>query len=171
MRHLDLENVEEATEFERLCPGGYVVMITKATDVPEKEYLKIEYDIIEGKFANYFTNLEKTAKFWGGSFIRSYKETALPFFKGFITTVTNGNSNFHWRDNEADLIGMDIGVVLSAEEYESNDKKIKTRLYVSQVTTPEKIRRNDYSVKELKKFQSKNDGFAPPIDELPKEWL
>ena len=52
MRPIDWNNVEEVTtEFEKVAPGGYIAIITSVTDEPAKEYLKMELDIIEGKFA------------------------------------------------------------------------------------------------------------------------
>ena len=38
---------------QRPQAGGYVCVITKAEDVPEKQYLLVEFDISEGDFAGY----------------------------------------------------------------------------------------------------------------------
>ena len=34
----------------RLPMGGYVAQIKKITDVPEKEYFDVEYEIVEGEY-------------------------------------------------------------------------------------------------------------------------
>ena len=85
MKNVNLQNVEEAKDFERLPAGGYVCGITAVEDVADKEYLKIEFDIAEGDFKNYYRDLYQSKAFWGGNFVKSYKDKALPFFKGFIT--------------------------------------------------------------------------------------
>ena len=59
MRQVNLENVQEAGEFQRMPSGGYVCKITNVEDVPidpktgKGDYLKIEYDICEGEFKDY----------------------------------------------------------------------------------------------------------------------
>ena len=45
MRPIDLNNVQEAQEFKKVKPGGYVCEMTAIEDVPNKEYLRIEFDI------------------------------------------------------------------------------------------------------------------------------
>lgn len=83
MQYKDLTNVQAAGEYTKLQPGGYICQITKVEDFSEKEYLKIEYDIADGEFKKYFKELSEKFNFWGGNFIRSYKDSALPFFKAF----------------------------------------------------------------------------------------
>ena len=45
----------EGGSFGNLPEGGYVCVITKVTDKPDKEYLEIEYDIAEGDFAGWWS--------------------------------------------------------------------------------------------------------------------
>ena len=95
MRPIDWNNVEEATsEFEKVTPGGYIAIITAVTDEPAKEYLKMELDIIDGKFAGYFTELCNAKGFWGLTLYRSYKESALGFFKAFKNCVEACNRGY-----------------------------------------------------------------------------
>ena len=115
MKILNLDNVNAAEEFDRLIPGGYVCGITAVEDVPEKEYLRIEYDIAEGKLKNYYRTLYNNKGFWGGSTIKSYKEKALPFFKGFITAVEQSNAGYKWDNDENKLIRKLVGFVLAEE--------------------------------------------------------
>ncbi len=157
MRPIDLSNVEEAREFERVTPGGYVCGITNVKDVPESEYLLIEYDIAEGSLKNYYRQLSDARGFWGGKFVKSYKGKALPFFKGFITAVESSNSGYRWNYDENTLRRRLIGLVLGEEEYRKNNGTVGKRLYVAQVHSVDKIRSGDYTVPPLKKL------VAPPI--------
>lgn len=159
MRQLNLQNVEEATEFERVVPGGYVCGITQVTDVPEKEYLMIEYDIAEGPKKNYYRQLSDAKGFWGGKFVKSYKEKALPFFKAFITAVERSNSGYTWDNDETKLKRKLVGLVFGEEEYRKNDGSIGKRLYVDQIHSVDKIRNLDYVIPELKRLS------APSITE------
>ena len=61
MKALDLTNVQANAggEFPRVTPGGYVIGIVSVQDVPEKEYLKISYDIAEGELKNYYYEMKK----------------------------------------------------------------------------------------------------------------
>lgn len=150
MKKHDWNNIEEATEFRGLPAGGYVCGITTAEDYADKEYIKCEFDIAEGEFKNYYKDLYASKAFWGGSFIKSYKEKALPFFKMFFTKVEKSNKGFKWADDETKLRGKLIGLVLSEEEYQKNDGTIGTRLYVSDFKTVEEIRKGDFKVKDKK---------------------
>jgi len=152
MKDLNLANVQEAQEYERPVPGGYICGITSVEDVADKQYLKIEYDFAEGKFKNYYRELYEAKSFWGGSFIKSYKEKALPFFKGFITAVENSNKGFTFNNDETALKRKMVGLVLGEEEYFAKDGTIKTRLYVDQVRSVDAIKKGDFEIPELKKF-------------------
>ena len=54
----DFENIQESTgQFRRLPPGGYVCAIYHVEDVPSKEYLKIDFDVVKGDEKGYFKKL------------------------------------------------------------------------------------------------------------------
>jgi hypothetical protein len=150
MKNVDLSNVEEAKEYVRLGAGGYICKITKVEDVPNKEYLKIEYDVVQGDFKDYFKNLFEAKKFWGGNFIRSYKETALSFFKSFTTAIEKSNSNFKFNNDETKLVGKLIGLVLGEEGYIANDGSSKSRLYVKETRSVDAIKNKEFEVPEYK---------------------
>ena len=105
MKKLNLGNVQEFKDFKSPKAGGYVCGIMRAEDFPDKEYLKVYYDIIEGEFKGYYTNLVKEVEKVKDIpfFFASYKDTALKFFKGTITAVEKSNKGFVWKDNEKDL--------------------------------------------------------------------
>lgn len=152
MKNINWNNVSEASD-ARLTAGGYVCGIVRAEDVPEKEYLRIEFDIAEGPYKNYFRDLRDRLNLdkWpsGGVLIRSYKEKAQPFFKSFLTSVQNSNPGYVFQNDEATLSRKLIGMVLGEEEYEYNGE-VKTRLRVSSTHSVKAIRDKDFTVPEKK---------------------
>lgn len=159
MKKINLSNVPEQGEFQRLTAGGYICKINTVTDNPEKEYLYIEFDIAKGDFAGYYQELFKNKGFWGGRFYKSYKETALPMFKRFCSAVSKSNNGFVFdgetNADETTLVGKLVGLVLCEEEYYGNDGNIRTRLYVDRECPIEDIINNNFKIK--------------PLKELPKE--
>lgn len=173
-RITNIEAVQEAGEGMRLLAGGYVCKYTKVTDVADKEYLAMEYDVAEGQYKDYYKSLEERAGFWGGRCIRSYKEKALPMFKRMCTAVTKSNSGYIFDGNtnadESTLVGKIVGLILGEEEYIGNDGSVKTRLYVVREVEADKIRAGKFTVPELKKLEtapqpSGSDSFMTVPDE------
>lgn len=153
MKKQNWDNVQEAAEFERPVAGAYIVRIVNVEDNEEKEYLRLEYDFAEGNFKGYYADLYKSKGFWGGSFIRSYKEKALPFFKQFKTCLEVSNRGYFFdEDNLSAMCGRLIGIVLGEEEYRKNDGGIGTRLYVAQIRSVKAIETGDFKVPEPKKL-------------------
>lgn len=152
----NIAEVKESGNSERLAPGGYICKYTKVTDVADKQYLSMEYDIAEGPFAGYYKSLEESFGFWGGRCIRSYKEKALPMFKRMCSAVTKSNPGFLFDGNtnadEKTIEGKLVGLVLGEEEYIGNDGSVKTRLYVAREVDVDNIRNNKFKVPELKKI-------------------
>jgi len=155
MKKQNWDAVQEATEFERPVPGAYIIKIVRVEDNEEKEYLKIEYDFAEGQFKGYYKDLFEAKDFWGGSFIRSYKEKALPFFKAFKTCLEASNRGYFFDEEHLDdMRGKVLGIVLGEEEYKKNDGTVGKRLYVNQVRTVKAIQDGDFKIPELKKMDS-----------------
>lgn len=155
MKKLDLANVTEATEREKLIANGYVCRIKSVEDNESGEYLKFEFDIAEGTFKGYYAALEEAINIWLGNFIKSYKEAALPFFKGFITAIENSNPGFKYEDgNEQSLKGKLIGLVMREEEYQKRGGDIAVNVKVDEVRSVDKIRKGDFKIKPLKKLEA-----------------
>ena len=161
MRHInDWENIKESGTFERLAPGGYIVKILNVKDFPEKEYLKISFDIAEGDkkgfFKKSFDNDTRDQKKWpnGGSFIRSYKQTAASMFKGFVSAVEASNKGYTFDFDEQTLVGKVVGLVLGDEEFLNQKGQVRTRTYVNAVRSVEAIKNGDYKIPELKKLDA-----------------
>lgn len=152
MKNIDWNSVNEATD-ARLTPGGYICGILNAGDVPDKEYLRIEFDIAEGPYKNYFREMRDRLNLpqWpaGGVLIRSYKPKAQPFFKAFLTSVQASNPGYVFRNDETSLRRKLVGLVLGEEEYEYNGE-VKTRLRVAAVRSVKAIRDGDFKVPDKK---------------------
>ena len=155
-------------DFERLPAGGYVIKITGVKDEnkPDKQYLKIIYDIADGPEAGRYAN-EDPDNDYRHSFIRSYKDTALGMLKAFLQAVdeTNGSKLGETVETGLDeqrLVGLYLGVVLGYEEYETNAGDVKERLYVKSCKTAKQIQEGDFKVPELKKLKAKTNAAAIP---------
>lgn len=150
MKNVNWDTVQD--EIRRPVPGGYAAKIVSVEDNEQKEYLKIEWDFAEGEFKGVNQETFDAFGFWPTLLIRSYKEKALRFFKGFKTAVEMSNRNYVFRNDPQSLVGKFMGVVLGEEEYLSKDGEVKTRLYVAEVRSGKSIRDGDYTVPELKKL-------------------
>ena len=147
-------------------PGGYVVRIMRVTNQPDKQRIELEIDIDEGKYNGYYTDLYNRKGFWGATFLKSYKESAFPFFKAFIETIQKCNDDTtglvvgDWEDiDETKLLGKKFGIVFGHKEYVGNDGKTKERpdWYGADIVTLDKIRSGEYEVPDLIKLE----GSAP----------
>jgi len=152
-------------EFERLPAGGYVCKIKSVENVLDRQYLKIEFDITEGQYRGWYTGIYKRTGSWYGSFIRSYKDSAVSFFKGLMTAVEESNPGYKWDWTEQSLVNKNVGLVLGYEEYiSSKDNKKKERVYVFQNRSVTAIKAGDFTVPELKKLKLENGSgeWIPP---------
>ena len=154
----DWENIKESSDFKRLEAGAYVCAIKAVEDVPEKEYLKIYFDIVKGDDKGYFQKLydsdTRKEKKWpiAGTLIRSYKESALSMFKGFITAVEKSNKNYKWDFNEKSLVKKYIGLIIGDEEYLTQKGANRVRNYVASVRSLEAIEKGDFTIPALKEL-------------------
>lgn len=171
MKNVDWNNVQD--EIRSPVPGGYAAKITRVEDVEDKEYLKIEWEFVEGEFKGVNKETYTVFGFWPYAFVRSYKDTALRFFKGFKTAVENSNPGFVFNNDPQSLVGKFVGVVLAEEEYVSKTGEVKTRLYVAEQRSGKAIREGDFKVPELKKlattaapaYATPAQNFAPIYDD------
>ena len=155
----DFDKVQEnGGGFKRIPDGAYIVGVKKVEDVSDKEFLRLEVDICKGEYKNWYQQQydadKRETKYWprDGVLVRSYKEKALPFFKGFITAVTKSNPKFEWKWNEQDLKNKVFGVVVGTEEYLKKNGGVGTRPYIDSVHSVEAIEKGDYTVPDVKKL-------------------
>ena len=167
------DKIQESGSFKKLPVGGYVVKILSAIDVPEKEYLRLSFDIAEGPnkgfFAEEYKNDTREDKKWpnAGTFVRSYKEKALPMMKGFTTAVEKSNKNYTWNFDESTLKGKLVGLVIGEEEYVNSSGKMRTRTYVNAVRSVDVIREGKFEVPELKKLSADKVAASAPAASQP----
>ena len=154
----DWENIKESSDFKRLEAGAYICAIKAVEDVPEKEYLKIYFDIVKGDEKGYFQKLydadTRKEKKWpiAGTLIRSYKDSALSMFKGFITAIEKSNKNYKWDFNEKSLVKKYIGLIIADEEYLNQKGQKRVRNYVASVRSLEAIEKGDFTIPALKEL-------------------
>ena len=170
------ENVQASSgEFARPTAGGYICKIINVEDVPMNEqgkgdYLRIEYDIADGEFKDYYKEQkDRWGGNWNASFIRSYKEKAQGMFKHFINCVEQSNNGFVWDWNEKGLVGKFVGLVLGEEEYENKKGEIKTKLVVKDIKTPFEIKEGNFKIppiKKLERTEAQTDNGFSPIDNV-----
>lgn len=150
----DWDNVQETGGIRRGLPsGGYVCKIVSVKDEPQKQYLRIEYDVAQGDYKDYALDCEARNGFWPLTTIRSYKDRAIGFFKHFISAVEKSNRNYKWDWNEQTLEGKFVGMVIGEEEYEKQNGKIGTRMTVKDTLSIYDIKDGNYSVPEPVKLQ------------------
>lgn len=169
MRHIDdWDAIQEAGEYENPVPGAYIAVIRGVEDVEEKEYLSIRWDFAEGAYKGSNQETFDRAGFWPTVLMRSYKDTALRFFKSFKTSVEMSNKGYIFNDrNVQGLVGKYFGVVLGEEEYRKNNGDTGTRLYVAQVRSCKAIQDGDFKVPELKKLAGQAPRAVQPARTVP----
>ena len=125
MRKIEnFDKITEAGEFQQLPAGVYGAVITNAIDVTDREYLEIYWDVAKGEYAHYFKSLVDAGLTDSSKSIRSYKDSAVRFFKSFITAIEKTNSGYEWDWNEKSLIGKKVMVVVGEEEYIDKDGNV-----------------------------------------------
>lgn len=148
----DWDAIEERSgDFPRPEPGGYIARIVGVYDNEDKEYLKIEWDYDGGPFEGENERTNQRIGFWPAPLYRSYKESALGFFKAFKTAVEDSNPGYTFNtDAPLSLQGKRMGVVLGEEGYTKKDGSHGTRLYVHAVRSIDAIQRGDYKTPAYK---------------------
>lgn len=170
----DWDSIEERQDgdYNNPTPGGYIVKITAVNDKEEKQYLEISYDFAEGEFKGEYQRVYDRSGFWPGTFIRSYKQRALPFFKGFKTCLETSNRGYQFNTRSLDsMIGKYLGLVLGEEEYWSSQYgEIRKRLRVDQVRSVQAIRDGDFKVPVLKKYKDVPPTSGVSVPPPPADW-
>lgn len=167
------DSIVESTSFKRLTPNGYICKILKVEDYPEKEYLKIYFDIFKGDDKGYFKkqydgDTRKERK-WpnAGTFIRSYKDSAASMFKGFTNAVEKSNKGYKWDFDEKTLVNKIIGLIIADEQYQNQKGQVRVRNYVAAVRSVETIEKGEYEIPALKELTTTKTTTAPANDPIP----
>ena len=146
------DSINEAGEFKRLPAGVYGVRITNVVDKPENEYFEVYCDIVKGEFAGYFKAQVDAGLKDNSRHIRSYKTSALPFFKAFITAVEKTNPGYKWDWDEKKLIGKNVIAVFGEEEYLDKDGNTKTAVKLVEFRSLQAYQEGNVKVPEPKRL-------------------
>lgn len=158
-------------EFRALKPGGYVLTI-KDAKISEsksgKEMLVISYDIAEGEYEGYYTdmyrNSDRADKKWGGVHYivlpderdegsTSYK-WALKRLKGLETAVNNSNTT-KWNMDERALKGRLVGALIRREQYENRDGELRFSTKIATFVSADTIRSGKFEIPADKLLEEK----------------
>lgn len=167
------ENIQESTTFKRLKPSGYICKILKVEDYPDKEYLKIYFDVNRGEDKGYFkSQFEKDTRKerkWpnAGTFIRSYKDSATSMFKGFINAIEKSNKGYQWNFDEKTLVNKVVGLIIADEQYQNQKGQVRVRNYVAAVRSVETIEKGEYEIPALKELTTTKATTAPANEPIP----
>lgn len=167
------DSIVESTSFKRLTPNGYICKILKVEDHPEKEYLKIYFDIFKGDDKGYFKKQydgdTRKEKKWpnAGTFIRSYKDSAASMFKGFTNAVEKSNKGYKWDFDEKTLVNKIVGLIIADEQYQNQKGQVRVRNYVAAVRSVETIEKGEYEIPALKELTTTKATTAPANDPIP----
>lgn len=128
--------VQAYVERPKLPAGAYVCRIIRAT-VQNNSYgdqLILNIDIVDGEYANYYTNdfdnNTNANKKWRGVYKlflpkndgSAKDEWTKSRFKAFITSVEKSNRSYVWDWNELSLMNKEIGIIFRSEEWSYNGK-------------------------------------------------
>lgn len=147
-------NVKENEGYKKLIAGAYVCRIINVIDHPDKEYLQILFDIISGEFKGYFGELNKSfGGEWRGVIRRSYKDSALSFFKSFTVAIEKSNPGYLWDWNETKLLGKVCVIVFGEEEYLTSEDEIKTTVKAQEVRSIQALEEGKIVIPKIKKLK------------------
>lgn len=121
------------TTKQRMGPGGYEMVIMRAKDVPNKEYISMELEVASGPHEGHCQNIYDANAFWPLTAIRSYARHTLPHLKAFIQKLEKSNPGFKVdfdKPLENQIVGKRIGALIATEHYISREGEEKTRLAV-----------------------------------------
>ena len=139
------DNINENGASRKLPMGAYVCIIRKVTDVTDKQYLQIDYDVCEGEYKGIAVDAYEAWGTWNHSFRVYYTEKSMWRLKKFITRVerTNPNFTFDWSKPEC-LVNKGIGLIIGIRQYYSNkDGSLKEALDVQDFCTATEIREDN----------------------------
>lgn len=157
-------------EFETLEAGGYKCIIKQVKCEKTqngKEFLKIGFDIAEGKYKDFYRRKFDNdtrgpeSKKWSGVwtvFTEGYEpDTTNPKFKGLITAVEESNSNFKFNFDEQTLVDKKIGLVFREEEFEGQDGQVHPAVKPFFAVSYDKA--ENAKIPKPKKIETKGDSF------------
>lgn len=176
-------------ESTQLPKGGYIAKIMDCKEIkgPGYAYLAFSFDIAEGEYKGYFTNIYKAStdenKKWKGTYNafipqknNQYYEEGLIKFKTMTAAFEDSNNGYHWDWKEDKLKGKMIGVIFGEKEYKPDGKDdIFIITEAKGFRSVQQINSGKFKIPDLKKLKQSAStadaftGFAPvdSDDDLP----
>lgn len=178
MGRFNLSRVKEFTNFRRPV-GGFIIKFGTAEDLLEKEYFKVPYEIIEAtkpedeEFVGMYAKRKKENSLDFPKVIISYKESALPMFKGNMRAISESNNLGLNIDGDFDFDAKDFkgkvcGAIIGEEEYENQKGQIRVRSTIRRLRSVDAIRNGDFKMPELKKLSQEKKESSPFDDPFAK---
>lgn len=135
----------------QLPVGPQVCKIINVIDVPEREYLKVEFDVVEGEYTGFMGDAAGRIGDWPsqGRTYRSYKSSAYQYFTAFIIAIEKSNSGFAWQWNEKDLIGKKFVANFGEEEY-VYEGELRTSIRAREIRSIVSLREGKIKIPEKK---------------------
>ena len=149
--------VSAAGSSSMLPAGGYVARITAVEDVESREYLRFTFDIAEGEHKGFFADDDRV---YTHQFVRSYKQKAAGFMKKFLECIEGSNDGFKlagWDNDETDLIGLLVGIIVQREDYTNASGEDRARMNVEDFAKADDIRNGRYKLPEPKDNRESRD--------------
>lgn len=122
----------------KLSPGVYLVRILRVEDDEQREVLKIEFDIYDGQFKDYFTNKFKMDKespnnkgkkvMYQGTYWQTTRAENAGYLKRFITCIEHSNTGFKWNPEDPrpqSLVGKILALSFGETETRMPDGTVK----------------------------------------------
>ena len=160
------------SDAERLPAGGYVCEIKKAEEkIVGKTgtmVVTVGFDIAEGEYRDFYSRLYRRQKMhernggkpvrWLGTYsVSPYTNEGLtnPAFKGLLECVEKSNEGFriNWPLNLDEFRGLKVGLLFREEEYEGNDRKLRTSVRACWARTVDCIRKEEYIMPARRKLE------------------
>lgn len=162
------EEVKESKGGEKLPSGCYVGKVVGAIDYPDKEYIRLEFDIAEGDFAKHFEERGWNGRYW----YASYKATALGMFKWMFLRLEESNPGWKFdgdEHNAGQFRGKLAGIVMRDEEYmDAASGEVKCSQKIAKIVAAQDVRNG--TAKPMEKLLL-NGGNEPTVsasyDDVP----
>lgn len=162
---------ERTSTRETLPAGGYVARIMDANviDYTWGSVLKVDFDIAEGEYKDFFGNDYRNNtnddKKWRGSYrinipneSNQYFDSQRKSFNNFIACIEETNSGFHWAWEEKALKGKGIGVLFRNKEFSMDNANGHFEGWTTEccaVTTAKDIRDGNFKMPKDKPLKAK----------------
>ena len=124
----DISTEQSQVYTKKLPPGFYIAFITSVVNVPERQYIRVHYDIAEDPGHNgEYRQMYAMETLHSGTdkpcFFKSYKPSALRMFKAFLEHLQASNTSFvanQFSGDENELKGLLVGVEIGNRTYKDS---------------------------------------------------